>query len=142
MIIARPCPTQPTPPNRHTPFEKGDLIPRKGSSTNRNPTYMSLLLCTSWSLTPCPTHFSSALQKLGIPNHVVFASNSGCIKPRVLIPTLRQLYAPTTWPHSTNQLQFHSTRGHHDTLYSSNIPPLNSQVLTTFPPSAITPATH
>ena len=55
MIIARPYPTQLTPPNQHTPFEKGDLIPRKGSSTNLKPTYTSLPLHTSWLLTPCPT---------------------------------------------------------------------------------------
>ena len=75
MIIAQSYPTQPTPPNRHTPFEKGDLIPRTGSSTNLKPTYTSLPLHTSWSLTPCPTHSSSALQKSGIPNHLVFATN-------------------------------------------------------------------
>ena len=27
MIIRRPYPSQPTPPNWHTPFDKGDLIP-------------------------------------------------------------------------------------------------------------------
>ena len=145
MIIAQPCPTQPTPPNQHTPFEKGDLIHRTGFSTNLKPTYTSLPLRTSWSLTPCPTHSSSALQKSGIPNHMVF---SGRTKPHVRIPALRQLHAPNhifsgrTKPHSTNQLQFHSTKGHHDSLYGSNIPPLNSQVLPTFPPSATTPAMH
>ena len=139
MIIARPYLTQPTPPNRHTPFEKGDLIPCTGSSTNLKPTYTSLPLHTSWSLTPCPTHSSSALQKLGIPNHVVFATNSGRTKPRVRIPALRQVHEPN---HMATLMQFHSTKGHHDTLYGSNMPPLNSQVLVTFPPSAITPATH
>ena len=54
MIIARPYPTQPTPLNRHTPFEKGDLIPRTGSFTNLKPTYTSLSLCISWSVTPWP----------------------------------------------------------------------------------------
>ena len=39
-------------------------------------------------------------------------------------------------------LQFHSTKGHHDSLYGSNMPPLNSQVLAIFPPSATTPARH
>ena len=29
----------------------------------------------------------------------------------------------TTWPHSTDKLQFHSTKGHHDTLYGSSTPP-------------------
>ena len=94
MIIARPNPIQPTPPNQHIPFEKSDLIPHTGSSTNLKPTYRSLLLRTSWSLTPCPTHSSSTLQKSGIPNHMVFAPNSGRTKPRVRIPALRQLHAP------------------------------------------------
>ena len=94
MIISRPYPTQPTPPNWHTPFEKGDLIPCMSSSTNLKPTYTSLPLYTSWSLTLCPIHSSSALQKSGVPNHVVFATNSGRTKPRVRIPPLRQLYAP------------------------------------------------
>ena len=39
-------------------------------------------------------------------------------------------------------LQFHSTKGHHDSLYGSNMPPLSSQVLAIFPPSATTPARH
>ena len=94
MIIARPYPTQPTTPNWHTPFEKVDLIPCTGSSTNLKPTYTSLPLHTSWSLTPCPTQSSSTLQKSGIQNHVVFATNSGRTKPRVRIPTLRQVHAP------------------------------------------------
>ena len=98
MIIAPPYPTQPTPPNRHIPFEKGDLIPRTGSSTNLKPTYTSLQLHTSidTTLTPCPTHSSSAFQKSGIPNHVVFATNSGRTKPRVRIPMLIQLHAPNS----------------------------------------------
>ena len=29
----------------------------------------------------------------------------------------------TTWPHSTNQLRFHSTKGHYDTFYASYTPP-------------------
>ena len=84
MIIARPYPTQPTPPNWHTLFEKDDLTLRTGS----------LLLRTSWSLTPCHTHSSSALQKSGISNHMVFPTDSGRTKPRIRIPALRQLDAP------------------------------------------------
>ena len=30
--------SQPTPPNWYTPFNKGDLIPRMGASTNLPPT--------------------------------------------------------------------------------------------------------
>ena len=94
MIIARPYPTQLKLPNQHTPLEKGDLIPHTGSFTNLKPTYTSLPLRTSWSLTPCSTHSPSTLQKSGIPNHVVFATNSERTKPRVGIPALRQLHAP------------------------------------------------
>ena len=39
-------------------------------------------------------------------------------------------------------LQFHSTKGHHDSLYGSNMPYLSSEVLAVFPPSATTPARH
>ena len=63
MIIMRPYPSQHTPPNWHTPFGTGHLILCTVSSTNLKPTYTSLSSCTSWSLTPCPTHPSSALQK-------------------------------------------------------------------------------
>ena len=140
MIIGRPYPTQPTPPNRYTPFEKGDLIPHTGSSTNLKPTYTSLRLRTSWSLTPYPTYSSSALQKSGMPNHVVFTTNSGRTKPHVDFTRQDNCMYQTTWSNSTNQLQFHSTKGYHDTLYGSNIPPLNNQVLATFPPSAIASA--
>ena len=140
MIIGRPDPTQPTPPNPYTPFEKGDLIPHTGSSTNLKPTYTSLRLRTSWSLTPYPTYSSSALQKSGMPNHVVFTTNSGRTKPHVGFPRQDNCMYQTTWSNSTNQLQFHSTKGYHDTLYGSNIPPLNNQVLATFRPSAIASA--
>ena len=92
MTIMRPYPSQHVPPNWHTPFDKGDLIPCTDASTNLRPTYTSLLSRTSWSLTPFPIHFSSALQKSGIPNHVVFATKSGRTKPGVLILGPRQLY--------------------------------------------------
>ena len=91
LIIMQPS-SQPTPLNRHTPFEKGYLISRMGASTNPKPTYTSLLSCTSCSSTPCPTHSSSTLQKLGIPNHVVFTTNSGRTKQRAHILMPRQLY--------------------------------------------------
>ena len=39
MIIMRPYSSQPTPPNWHTPIDKGDLIPRTGASTNLKPTF-------------------------------------------------------------------------------------------------------
>ena len=69
-------------------------MPRTGSSTNLKPTYTSLPSCTSWSLTPCPTHSSSVLQKSGIPIYVVFATNRGRTKPRVRLLAPRQLYVP------------------------------------------------
>ena len=96
----RPYPSQPIPPNWHTPFDQGDLIPRTGSSTNPKPTYMFLPSRTSWSSTPSSTYSSSASQKLSIPNHVVFATNSGRTKPRVHILAKTIAY---TKPHGHTQ---------------------------------------
>ena len=92
LIIMPPYSSQPAPLNRHTLFDKRNLIPRMSASTNPKPTYTSLLSRTSWSSTPCCTHSFTALQKLGVPNHVVFATNSGRTKPPVHILTPRQLY--------------------------------------------------
>ena len=142
MIIMQPYPSQPTPPNWHTPFDKGDLITCTVFSANLKPTYMSLPSHTSWSSTPCPTHSPSTLQNQVyqtmwfLPEAVVVLSHVS-----VLLSQDTCMYQ-TTWPHSTNHLQFHSTKGHHDTLYGSNTSPLNSKVFAIFPPSATTPATH
>ena len=47
------------------------------------PTYYTLLqLHISWPLTLCSTHSPFTLQTSGIPNQVVWATNSGCTKPR------------------------------------------------------------
>ena len=62
--------------------------------SNLNPTYTSFSSRTSWSSTLCLTHSCFPLQKLGIPNHVVFATNSGRTKPCVHILASRQLYVP------------------------------------------------
>ena len=102
LIILRPYSSQLTPLNRDTPFEKGDLIQRTGTSTNPKPTYSSLLSLTLRSPTPCPTHSSSALQKLGIPNHVVFAfvTNSGML---TTCPQSRTRITVCTKPHGHTQ---------------------------------------
>ena len=131
-----------TPPNWHTPFHKDGLIPCTGSSTNLKPTYTSLPSSNSWSLTPYLTHSSSALKKLGIPNHVVFATNSDVLNHVSAFSRQDNSMYQITWPHSTNQLQFHSTKGHLHTLCGSKMQPFNSQVLAIFPPSATAPATH
>ena len=109
MIIMWPYPSQPTPPNWHAPFDKGDLIPCTGSSTNLKPTYMSFLSHTLWSSAPCPTHSPSMLQKSGIPNHMVFTRNSGHTKPRVCILVSRQLYVPNHMAtlNQTTVISFH-----------------------------------
>ena len=106
-----------------------------GASTNVNPTYTSLPSPTSWSSTPCSTHFSSALQKLGIPNHMVFATNSGRIKPRVSILAPRELNVPNhmaTQPINCNFIPQKDTMIPYmaQTRYL-----LNSQFLSIFPPS-------
>ena len=122
MIIMHPYSSQPTPPNCHTPFDKGDLIPHMGASTNLKPMYTSFPSCTSRSSTSCPTHISSPLQ--------FRVSQTSWFLPQTVnvlnhVPTFSRqenwMYQ-TTWPHSTNQLQFHSTKRHHDILYASNAP--------------------
>ena len=47
----------------------------------------------------------------------------------------------TTWPHLTNQLQFHSTKGHHVSYMAQTRHLLNSQVLAIFSPSSTIPVT-
>ena len=60
---------------------------------------MVLSSWTSWHLIPCSTHPSFALQTLGIPNRILWDTNSGYTKPRTrsCVPeTLNVLkYAPT-----------------------------------------------
>ena len=90
----RPYPSQPTPPNQRNPFDKADLIPHIGASINLKPIFTSLPSRTSWSLTPCPTYFPSALQKSGIPNHIVFPTNSGRTKPLVRVLAPKELNGP------------------------------------------------
>ena len=86
---------------------------------------MLMLSRVSWHSTACFTHSPFALQSAGIPNHVVWEHS---------------MYQ-TTYTHSTNHLQHHSTKGHHDTLYGSITLPFNSQVLAIFFPFATIPAT-
>ena len=131
----RPNPNQPTPPNWHTPFDKDDLILHMGASTNLKPTYTSLPSRTSWSSTPCSTHFSSALQKMGIPNHMVFATNSRLNKPRVCILAPRELNVPNhmaTQPINCNFIPQNNTMIPYmaQTRYL-----LNSQILAILPRS-------
>ena len=50
------------------------------------PTYYTLFqLRISWPLALCSTHSPFALQTSGIPNQMVWATNSGCTKPRARI---------------------------------------------------------
>ena len=84
-----------------------------------------MLSRASWHSTPCFTHSPFALHSAGTPNHVVWEHS---------------MYQ-TTYTHSTNHLQHHSTKGHHDTLYGSITLPFNSQVLAIFFPFATIPAT-
>ena len=110
---------------------------------NLKPTYYTLLqLLISWPLTLCFTYSPFALQTLGIPNHVVWATNSGCTKPRARIlatgavhirnhvPTLDQLTV-TSFPQKDTVMPYIAQPRY----------PLNSQVLAIFFPSATITAT-
>ena len=136
-----PYSSQSTPPKRHTPFDTGDLIPRTGASTNPKPTYTSLLSCTSWSLTPCCTHSSSALQKLGIPNHVVFVTNSEVLNHLSTFSRQDKCIYQTIWLHSIN-CNFIPQKDSMIPYMAQTRHLLNSQVLAIFTPSATTSATH
>ena len=137
VISMRQYPRQLTPPHWHTSFDKGDLTLRLGASTNLKPTYTPLPSRISWSSAPCLTNCPSALRKSSIPNNVVWATNSGGTETCVQENWMCQ----TTWPHSTNQLQVHSTKGHHDTYMAQTCHLLNSQVLAIFSPFDTTQAT-
>ena len=66
---------------------------------NLKPTYYTLLqLRISWPLTLCSTHSPFALQTSGIPNQVVWATNSGCTKPRARILATGALHVPNHVP--------------------------------------------
>ena len=110
---------------------------------NLMPTYYTLLqLRISGPLTLCSTHSPFALQTSGIPNQVVWATNSGCTKPRARILPARALHALNHVP-TFDQLiitSFHKK----DTVISYIAQPrypLNSQVLAIFFPSATTTTT-
>ena len=97
-----------------------------GAPTNLNPTSMSLLSCTSWSLIPYSTNSPFALQKSDILSHVIWATMDVLNHVPIFSRQDNWMYQ-TTCPHSTNQLQFHSTKGHHNTLYGSNTPHFKQQ---------------
>ena len=90
--------TQPTSSlNSDPPFEKSNFICPSCAFSNLNPTHTLLLLCTSWPLILCSTHSSLMLQT-GIPNHVVWATNSGCTNPCACIFAARALDVPNHMP--------------------------------------------
>ena len=92
-----------------TPFDKGNLVCGMSASPNLKPTYRSLLSHTSWSSISYPpthtqtpthahththTHTPFTLQTSGIPNHVVWATNSQFTKPRACIFEPRAVNVP------------------------------------------------
>ena len=94
-----------TPPNpaltqstsnliRDTHFDKSNFICPVGSSPNLYHSCTFLLSRTSWPSIPCSTHSPFALQTLGIPNHVVYLTNSGYTKPRARILAPGPLHVP------------------------------------------------
>ena len=67
-------------------------------SPNLKPTYTLLPSRISWPLALCSTHSPFALQTSGIPNKVVWATNSGCTKPRARILAPGALHVPNHVP--------------------------------------------
>ena len=101
------------------------------------PTLMSLPSRISWSLLPCSTHSPLALQTSGILNHVVYATNSGCPKPRA---KSTGCIKPRTHTQPIN-CNFTPQK---DTMIPSMAQtrhPLNNQIIAIFSPSTTRPAT-
>ena len=138
----RPYSSQPTPSNWHTPSEKGCLnTPHELFHHPKAPLcIIAVMHFTFFDTMYHPLFFW--VTKLGILNHMVFTTNNERINHVSTFLRQDNCIHQTTWSHSINQLQFHSANRDHDTLYGSNTPPLNSQVLATFCPSATTSATH
>ena len=109
VISMQPYPSQPTPPKRHTSFDKGNLIRPMGASANLKLTYMSLSSHTSWSSIPCFTHYPLALQTLDIQNHMVWGTNSERTKPGACILSPRELNIPNDMPtlNQSTVISFH-----------------------------------
>ena len=90
-----PALTQQTSPLiRDPPFDKINFICPMSASLNLKSTYMLLPSHTSWPSIPCSTHPSLVLQTSGIPNHMVYATNSGYTKPHARILVLGALHVP------------------------------------------------
>ena len=96
---------------------------------------------------PCSTHSPFALQKLGIPNQVVWATNNRSTKPRVRILASREL--------SQRELNCTKSNAHTQPINWNLIPQkdtmilyiaqtrhlLNNQILSMFPPFTTMPTT-
>ena len=96
-------------------------------SPNVKPTYTLVPSRISWHSTPCSTQSPFALQTSGIPNHVVWATNSSYTKPR----THTQPITCNTIPQKDTTIPYMAQSRYH----------LNSQVLASFFPFATIPAT-
>ena len=124
-----------SPLNRDPLFEKGNLICHMGASPNLRSTYLLLPSRTLCSSIPCS---ANSPKPSGIPNHVVWATNSRYTKPctRILAPGALDVSNHVS-PQSANQLQHHYAKGHNDTSYGYGYTP---SLLAIFFPSATTPA--
>lgn len=95
----QPYASQPSLSTR-TDLMIGDLICHMDAFHNLKPTYTSLPLCTSWYSILCSTQSPLMLQALGIPNNMVWTTNSGYTKKRshILVPVTLNVpnHIPTT----------------------------------------------
>ena len=96
-------------------------------SPNVKPTYTLVPSRISWHSTPCSTQSPFALQTSGIPNHVVWATNSSYTKPGAHT----QPITCNTIPQKDTTIPYMAQSRY----------PLNSQVLASFFPFATIPAT-
>ena len=138
-----PALTKPTSPlNRDSSFDKSNLICPIGASPNLNPTYTLLSSRTSWPLILCSTHSPFTLQTSSIPNHVVWAANSGYTKLRAPHPRARS--TACTKPRAHTWLINGNIIPQKDTMIpyvSQPRYPLNNEVLAMFFFYATIPAT-
>ena len=84
--------------NRDTPFAKGNFTCLIVVSPNIKSPYTSLPSRIPWPLIIRPTHSRFALEKSGIPNHVVWTTSSDYTKSRVCILAPGALHVPNHVP--------------------------------------------
>ena len=111
-------------------------------SATVKPTYTLMPSPISLHSTPCSTHSPFALQTSGLPNHVVWATNSECTKPcaRILAPGAQDVpnYMVQDAVNQQPATPFHKSTQWYFMARSCYL--LNSLVLVLFSPFATIPA--